>query len=259
MLLAIDVGTTTTHLGLFQGERLLESSAFETSSGSTWEADFARSFATAADRHQALTAIAVASVVSSARGALLEVCEQQLRLPPEFVGESLPIPIPVRYDPPASAGADRLANAVAASQRYGAPAAVFDFGTATTVDVVAADGAFVGGIILPGLSLALHALRERAPHLPSVGTIMEEVPERVPLIGGSTGDCLRSGLYNGAVAQVEGLARRLRDELGQETPIVATGGLSHLFERQSRLFTAIDRELTLHGIRMIWEASHSNR
>src|SRR5205823_9008658 len=121
----------------------------------------------------------------------------------KFVKEDLPIPLPVRYDPPEAAGADRLSNAVAARHRYGSPVVVFDFGTATTVDVVAADGAFVGGMILPGFALALQALRERAPHVPILETIPEEDSRPVALIGGSTGECLRSGLYHGAAAQVE--------------------------------------------------------
>jgi type III pantothenate kinase len=261
MLLVLDVGTSVTHLALFEGERMRRKFLLPTLSS----VDRGKIPVALVDSVRCrlgcgrIEAVAIASVVPELQEALIALCEQHVCRPAEFVGESLPSPIPVRYDQPGSAGADRIANAVAGSRGHGAPVVVFDFGTATTVDVVSADGAFVGGMILPGFALTFQALRERAPHLPLLGMPPRGVPKPVPLIGGSTEECLRSGLYYGAIAQVEGIIRRLGAELGPETPMVATGGLSHVFAGERNLFTEIDRDLTLHGIRLIWEASHSNR
>src|SRR5262249_11106995 len=153
MLLALDVGSTITHVAVFDRDRVVQYLTVPSGDDAAGQLHLARAPSLLRLEPATISAIAVASVVPALRPALAELCKQQFGRAPEFVKEELPAPLPVRYDPPESAGADRLANGVAARERWGAPAVVFDFGTATTVDVVARDGAFVGGMILPGADL----------------------------------------------------------------------------------------------------------
>lgn len=198
-----------------------------------------------------LSAAAAACVVPALAPALRAWAEQALLCPARFAGETLPVPLAVRYWPPLSVGVDRLLNALAARELYGAPGeplVVVDFGTATTYDAVAADGAFVGGAIAPGIGISLAALREAAPHLPAVPL---SAPARA--LGDSTVACLQSGAYFGAVAQVEGMVRRLREELGGRARVVATGGLASVIAPGAPCLERVDPHLTLEGLRLSWE------
>jgi type III pantothenate kinase len=155
--------------------------------------------------------------------------------------------MPILYENPHEVGADRIVNALAARQRFGAPVIVLDFGTATTFDVVGEGGEYLGGVIAPGVGLSAEALFARAARLHRVG-IRE--PERV--IGRNTEQSLQSGLFHGYAGLVEGLVRRIRAELGRDAPVVATGGLARVFEPALDLLDAVDPGLTLEGLRLIW-------
>jgi type III pantothenate kinase len=156
--------------------------------------------------------------------------------------------MPVLYENPHDVGADRIVNAIAAQARYGAPVIVLDFGTATTFDVVGPGGDYLGGVIAPGLGISAEALFEKAARLHRVSI---RRPQRV--IGRHTEQSLQSGLFHGYASLVEGLVRRIRDELGHDAPVVATGGLAPVFEPELDFLQAVDVGLTLEGLRLVWE------
>jgi type III pantothenate kinase len=156
--------------------------------------------------------------------------------------------MPIRIDNPREVGADRLVNAVAAYARFGGACIVVDFGTANTFDVVSADGEYLGGIIALGIEISLEALTERAARLPKV-----DLREPRGLIGKSTVDAIRSGVVYGVAAQVDGIVRRVRDELGEEVDAIATGGLAEYIVPHTETIDEYDDLLTLTGLRLIHE------
>jgi type III pantothenate kinase len=165
------------------------------------------------------------------------------------VGPSLRTGMPIRIDNPREVGADRLVNAVAAYARVRDTCVVVDFGTAITYDVVSSAGEYLGGIITPGAEISIDALYDRAAKLPKV-----ELAQPRALIGKSTVDAIRSGIVFGFASQVDGIVRRLRDELGSETKVLATGGLARaLVPAVRETIDAVDDLLTLTGLRLIWE------
>src|SRR5207248_11028630 len=174
--------------------------------------------------------------------------------PPLLVlGPGVATGVPIRYDDPREVGADRIANAVAVRERHGAPAVVVDFGTSTNFDVVNAAGEFAGGVLAPGVEVSMDALFQRAARLPRVPFLP---PERV--ISQTTVAALQSGLVYGFAGQVDAIVDRIRDELGAaEAPVVATGGLAELIAPHSRTITAVDQELTLQGLRLVWQRNNS--
>jgi type III pantothenate kinase len=168
------------------------------------------------------------------------------------LGPGVSTGVPIRYDDPREVGPDRIANAVAARERHGMPCVVVDFGTSTNFDVVSAAGEFAGGVLAPGIEISMEALFSRAARLPTVPFV---APERV--ISQTTVGALQSGLVYGFAGQVDAIVDRIRAELGApDAPVVATGGLAELIVPHSRTITAVDQELTLHGLRLVW---HKNR
>jgi type III pantothenate kinase len=160
--------------------------------------------------------------------------------------------MPIRMDNPRELGADRLVTAVAAHARLGGPCIVVDFGTAVTFDIVSAAGEYVGGIIHPGIEISLDALFQRAAKLPKIDI---EAPRS--LIGKSTVDAIRSGVVFGMAAMCDGIVQRLRAELGEETPAIATGGLAHHVVPHTHCVEEVDDLLTLTGLRLIHERTHA--
>jgi type III pantothenate kinase len=164
------------------------------------------------------------------------------------LGPGVSTGVPVRYDDPREVGPDRIANAVAARERHGAPCVVVDFGTSTNFDVLSAAGEFAGGVLAPGIEISMDALFARAARLPRVRFV---APERV--ISQTTVQALQSGLVYGFAGQVDAIVERIRAELGApDAPVVATGGLAELITPHSSTITAVDPELTLHGLRLVW-------
>ena len=145
-------------------------------------------------------------------------------------------------------GADRIVNGVAAFAAYGGPVIVVDFGTATTFDVVTRKGEYVGGVICPGVGISADALFQRAARLPRIDV---RKPSRV--VGRTTVGAMESGLFYGYVGMVEGLVRRMTDELGGQTLVVATGGLAQVISPEIPLIRHVDPDLTLHGLRIVWD------
>ena len=248
MIVALDVGNTNMSLGMVRGGDVTESRRAPTRGNKTAESLEAMLGSLLAEDGAALDKVEVillASVVPSVTAALTELAvRHEIRL---IVADETNIPIAVRVDEPAAVGHDRLVNAFAAGALYGRPAIVVDLGTATTLDVVAPDGAFLGGAIAPGLGLGLEALAERTAQLPRVPL---EVPERA--IGRDTVSAIQSGAVLGYFGLVKELVRRITAELGTKPTVVLTGGLSALpFARDIPGVAAIDPLLTLRGLALL--------
>jgi type III pantothenate kinase len=173
---------------------------------------------------------------------------QRLQLEPILITGNLNLKLPVRIDNLAELGADRIVNSIAAVERYGSPVIVIDLGTAATFDVIAADGAYIGGAIAPGLVIALEALAGRTALLPSVALTLP-----VTAIGRTTVTQMQSGLVCGYLAMLEGMIDRIRGELGSDAPVVITGGYAETFANASSRIAHFDRDLTLDGLRLAFE------
>lgn len=254
MLLVVDVGNTQTHFGVYRdGEDVIaEHWRFATVRESTRD-----ELGSVLANLLALRKLGLAdidrSVVSSTVPQLSEewtaMARQYLGHELLNVGPSIRTGMPIRIDNPREVGADRLVNAIAAYARFGGACIVVDFGTAITYDAVSDNGEYLGGIITPGAEISLDALYERAAKLPKV-----ELAEPRSLIGKSTVDAIRSGIAFGFAGQVEGIVRRLRVELGPNTPVIVTGGLAQVVVPYVReTIDHVDELLTLTGLRLIWE------
>ena len=252
MLLVVDVGNTQTHFGVFRdGGVPLEHWRFATVRESTRDelgAVLANLLALRGLRFGDVDAAIVSSTVPQLSDEWKEMATRYLGHGMLVVGPSIRTGMPIRMDNPHEVGADRLVNAVAAYERVRGACVVVDFGTAVTYDVVSSAGEYLGGIITPGVEISIDALYDRAAKLPKV----ELAPPR-SLIGKSTVDAIRSGIVFGFAAQVEGIVRRLRDQLGSATTVIATGGLAQVlvpFVRET--IDQVDDLLTLTGLRLIW-------
>ncbi|MGH9056103.1 MAG: type III pantothenate kinase [Acidimicrobiales bacterium] len=254
MLVAIDVGNTQTVIGLFDaggGHDLVHHWRVATVASRT-----ADELALLIDQlfqlrgldpEEVITGIAVASVVPRQRTALREMTTRWFKVETVIVEPGVRTGMPILYDNPKEVGADRIADAVAAYERYGGPTVVIDFGTATTFEVVSEKGEYLGGVILPGIEISLEALFAKAALLPRV-----ELVEPRNVLAKNTVESIQSGVIYGFAAQVDGLCRRLRDEIGPCT-VVATGGLAGLIGPYSSAIEHHEPWLTLEGLQIIFD------
>ncbi|MGH9475739.1 MAG: type III pantothenate kinase [Terriglobales bacterium] len=251
MLLALDIGNSNTVIGLFDDQRLEAAWRLTTARQQTAD-EFALALGGLLDRNSRapknIEGVIVASVVPPLDATIRAALRIQFRLEPMFVGPGLKTGMAIQYDSPADVGADRIANAVAGYAAHGGPLIIVDFGTATTFDVVSAEGNYRGGIICPGLAIAAEALFSRTARLQRV-----EIRDPGRLIGSTTVGSIQSGLYYGYLSLVDGLIERLRAELGPETAVIATGGLAGLIVPGSRHLHTVEENLTLEGLRLLWE------
>ncbi len=251
MLLVVDVGNTQTHFGTYRDGELVEHWRFATVPESTADELGAalRNLVELrgiglADLHASI----VSSTVPQLGPAWVAMAERYLGHPMLVVGPGLRTGMPIRYDNPREIGPDRLVNAVAAYDLVRGACIVVDFGTAVTYDPVSASGEYLGGIIFPGIEISLEALTSRAAALPRI----DLAPPR-SLIGKTTVDAIRSGIVFGFAAQVDGIVRRLRAELGEETEAIATGGLAERIVPFTETIDITDDLLTLTGLRLLHE------
>ncbi len=251
MLLAIDCGNTQTVFGLFDGAELTAQFRVGTDRNHTGDelAVLLRAFVDL----ELLEGIVLCSSVPQLVHEYELFAERWAGVELLVLGPGVPTGVPIRYDDPREVGPDRIANAVAARERHGAPSVVVDFGTSTNFDVINAAGEFAGGVLAPGVEISMDALFARAARLPRVPFV---APERV--ISQTTVAALQSGLVYGFAGQVDAIVGRIKDELDVEgVPVVATGGLADLIAPHSRSITVVDQELTLHGLRLVWERNRS--
>lgn len=251
MLLVIDVGNTNTSLGVYDGERLVTHWRLTTARERTVDeyGVHARNlFALAGLDFKTITAVAIASVVPPLNFTLKRMSERYFERTPLFIDHTTDTGMQVLYDPPSDVGADRIVDAVAAVHKYGAPCVVVDFGTGTTFDAINREGQYLGGVIAPGIAISSDALFQRAARLPRV-----EITRPKSVIGSSTVGSIQSGLYYGYVGLVEGILRRMKEELGEDLRVVATGGLAPLIATGTEMIDTIDDTLTLDGMRLIFE------
>ena len=249
MLLAIDVGNTNTVFALHDGREVVAEWRCSTDRQRTADEYFVwlRQLFDHHGLHPAVRSVVVSSVVPQVVFNLRVLSDRYFHTRPKVVGKpEVRLGVPVRVDPTTHVGADRLVNTVGAYDRYGGDLIIVDFGTATTFDVVGADGAYEGGIIAPGVNLSLKALHDAAAALPFIDVTR---PEHV--VGTNTVACMQSGIYWGYVGLIEGLCARIRAERGTPMTVIGTGGLSTLFAQGTDVLEKVDTGLTIHGLVLI--------
>ena len=246
MLLAVDVGNTQTVFGLFDGANLIEHWRIATERNRSGD-ELGAMFQAFLDLNR-VDGICVSTTVPQLARGYAQFVERYTNADLLEVSPGVKTGIPMRYDDPREVGPDRIANAVAATARYGPPCIVVDFGTSTNFDVVSPAGEYVGGVLAPGVEVSMDALFQRAARLFKVDFV-----EPPTVIAKNTAASLQSGLVYGFAGQVDGIVERIRGELGVEAQTVATGGLAELIAPQARTLERIDPFLTLEGLRLVWE------
>ena len=251
MLLAVDVGNTQTHLGMFRGEELVEHWRFATVRFATAD-ELATVLASMLDLRELSLRDVDAAIVSSVVPTLAQeyelLIERYLAGRGAMVGPGLKTGMAIRIDNPQELGADRLVNAVAAYDRVGGACIAVDFGTAINYDVVSARGEYLGGVISPGIEISLEALAARAARLPRV-----ELEKPRHAIGKGTQEAIQAGVVYGFAGQVDGIVGRLREELGEEATAIATGGFAAAITPFCDQVDEVDDLLTLTGLKLVWE------
>ncbi len=245
MLLAVDVGNTQTVFGLYDGEKLAEHWRVATEEHRTGD-ELGIMLGRLLDV-ATITGICLSSTVPTLIRAYEEWAERWTGARLLVLGPGTKTGIPIRYDDPREVGPDRIANSVAALERYGAPCIVVDFGTSTNFDVVSPAGEYVGGVLAPGIEISMDALFARAARLVKVDFV-----EPPTVIGKTTAAALQSGLVYGFAGQVDRIVEQIRGELGAEARCIATGGLAELIAPHARTVEKVDPWLTLEGLRIVW-------
>jgi len=254
MLLAIDVGNSNIVLGVFERQELIRSWRLQTlrdrtadELGLTVDGLFAHALI---DRRR-IQGVVLGSVVPPLTNTVVGMLWKYFERKPLVVDPATNSGMPILYSNPSEVGADRIVNAIAAFEQFGGsgrPLIVCDFGTATTLDAVSGAGEYLGGAICPGVTISADALFQRAARLPRI-----EVRKPETVVGRTTVGAMESGLFFGYVGMVEGLVRRMDAELGGNSICVATGGLAVVIAPETGLFAHVDVELTLQGLRLVWE------
>jgi type III pantothenate kinase len=245
LILAVDVGNTQILIALYERDEIRDHWRLATNAERTSDEYAVLIRQLVGDVE--IEGVAISSVVPRATAALRNMSTKYFKLEPIVVEPGTKTGMPILIDNPREVGADRIVNGIGAFDIYGGPTVVVDFGTATTLDAVSAKGEYLGGAILPGIEISMDALFSRADRLSRV-----ELIEPRSVIGKSTAEALQSGAIYGFAGQVDGICRRMEDELGPCT-VVATGGLSGLIARFSTTIQHVDPWLTLHGLRLVYE------
>ena len=249
MLLAIDCGNTNTVFAIWDGARFLATWRIATDHKRTADEYFVwlKSLMALTRVEAAITEVAISSTVPRVVFNLRVLCSRYFDCRPLVVGKpECRLPVAPRVDEGTIVGPDRLVNTVAGFDRHGGNLIIVDFGTATTFDVVDHDGAYVGGVIAPGVNLSLEALHMAAAALPHV-----DITKPAKAIGTNTVACMQSGVYWGYVGLIEGIVREVRRERDPPMTVIATGGLASLFAQGTELFHRVEDDLTMHGLVLI--------
>jgi len=253
MLLAVDIGNTDIHFGVFAESGLRAEWRLRTRQEQTSDeygldcVNILRHFDIDKER---LARVLIASAVPGLDPVIAGMCRKYFGLEPEFIDATRQSFLRIDYNPPTDVGADRVASVVAAYMRYGAPLIIIDFGTATTFDAVDRNGVYLGGAIVPGVLLSAETLSRHAARLPRAG-----VMKPAEIIGRNTVQSIQSGLYYGNLLMIEGMVARFKERLGQDARVIVTGALMDVFRNDLTGVTAFERDLTLTGLYYI----HSNK
>jgi len=246
MLLAIEQGNTNTLFAVHDGETWI--AQWRSATESTRTADeyavwLSQLFEMNGLSLTRLTSCIISSVVPQSLFNLRNLSRRYLNVEPLVIGENAELGVQVRIDKPSEAGADRLVNAIGAHVVYPGPLIVIDSGTATTFDVVGADGGFEGGVIAPGINLSMQALHEAAAKLPRIAI---QRPDTI--VGKDTVGAMQSGVFWGYIGLIEGLIARIKAERGEHLTVIATGGVVSLFEGATTMIDHFDPDLTIRGL-----------
>ena len=255
MLLVIDIGNTQTVIGICRGREIVTRWRIATDrkkTGDEYAATLDGLMRLRGVRLSDVEAVILSSVVPPALEALSALAQRYLEVEPLVVGPGIRTGMPILYDNPREVGADRIVNAVAAYDWAREGVIVVDFGTATTFDVISDKGEYLGGAITPGVRIAAEALFQRASKLPRI-----ELKRPANVIGKNTVASMQSGIVFGYVALVDGMVARLRAELPHPVRVVATGGVAPLVGGESAAIEKVDPDLTLHGLRIIYERNRA--
>ncbi len=251
MLLVIDVGNSNTVLGVYQGQKLIYDWRVATDQYRTVD-EYAmlmrQLFQLGSISFSDLRDVIVSTVVPSMQNTIEGLCKKYFQLSPYLVGPGIKTGMPIHYDNPREVGADRIVNAVAAYGQFRCTLIVVDFGTATTFDVVSADGCYQGGAIAPGIGISADALFERASKLPRVDFQQPGV-----VIAKNTVNSMQAGIFFGYLGLVEGIVSRMKKEMAQSPLVVATGGLAATIATATPMIDRVEPFLTLEGLRLLYE------
>jgi type III pantothenate kinase len=255
LLILVDVGNTNTVFGVVERGEVTESFRLSTDTERTadeYGALLLPLFQLRGVDPMAAEAVVISSVVPPLHLTLEQLAQRFFGQKPLFIEPGIRTGMPIRYDNPAEVGADRIVNAVAARERYGAPVVVVDFGTATTFDVVNEAGEYAGGIIAPGIMISAEALFAHASRLYRV-----DVRKPTELVGKNTAAAMQAGIYYGYIGLVDGILERLLAEIPGVKTVVATGGQADLIAAGSKFIREVDPMITLIGLKLIYERNRS--
>lgn len=244
MLLTIDIGNSTATFGVFDGEKLVSKFTIPTIREQSAEEIF---ITIKPKLKQNISAFIISSVVTELENSFRKLSENLFKIEPIFVDHAFDFGFSIKYFPPDGCGIDRLVAAFAAVQKYGNPCIVCDFGTATTIDVVNSKNEYIGGIITPGINTFASALFEKTSKLPKV-----EIEKPKSVIGDYTVGSIQSGIYFGYIGLVDGIIKRMFDELGEKPKVIATGGFSGLISEESVLIDVVEPNLMLEGLQLLY-------
>jgi len=249
VLLAIDVGNTTTVIGVFDGDRLVGDWSVSTDVSKTADeyGVLLRSLFAETVPRDAVDGICMSCVVPPVLGVLEEMSRRIFSVHPLTIGPGIKTGLSILYDNPREVGADRIVNAVAGVEEYGAPLVIVDFGTATTFCAISANAEYLGGVIVPGMNISLQALFQRAAKLPRVEFIKPPT-----VITRDTVSAIQAGLIYGYTDLVDGIVRRVKAELPGDPKVIGTGGLVEIIAAESKTIEHVDKLLTLKGLRLIY-------
>lgn len=256
MILTLDIGNTNIKTALFDGKDMVQYWRLSTNKMNTsdeYGITIMNLFQHAGVSVKDVEGIIISSVVPTINFTIEHMCLNYFGKAPMYVVPGVKTGINIKYENPRELGSDRIANAVAAYEEYGAPTIFIDFGTATTFGVIDEGGVFLGGCICPGIKLASEALVTGTAKLPRF-----ELTKPEHVIGRSTLTNLQSGMYYGYVGLVTNIVRKLKQELGKEATVVATGGMAVMVAEESKAIDKLDGLLTLKGLRLIYERNKAN-
>lgn len=244
MLLAVDIGNTTTKLGFFDQEELKKRLVIPTPKEKSTR-ELYKSFN---KENPSFSNVIISSVVPEINSTFRKFFNDSFAKEPVFVDYNLNLDISLKYNPPESLGTDRLINAFSALEKYQKTCIICDFGTATTIDAVSENRVFLGGVIVPGISILPDALSTKTSKLPKV-----EISTTTKVIGNSTSECIQSGIFHGYIGLVESLISKMKQELNEEAFVVATGGWASFIKENTDLIESLDENLTLEGLYRIFK------